>query len=95
MRIWYDISCDRYTENGVPSLWFVPKGNTAVEEYEEARTVDDIVKFINKKCGTNRDSDGQLTSQVHTHSLSLYLVYFQLRTNPSTKYFILVYHLRT
>lgn len=64
MNLVYSISCDRYTENGVPSLWFVPKGNTAVEEYEEARTVDDIVKFINDKRGTNRHSNGHLTSQV-------------------------------
>ncbi|KAJ4820807.1 Protein disulfide-isomerase 1 [Rhynchospora pubera] len=39
------------------------EGNTAVEEYEEGRTVEEIVEFINQKCGTNRDFDGQLTSR--------------------------------
>ncbi|KAJ4768102.1 Disulfide-isomerase-like protein [Rhynchospora pubera] len=54
---------EKYADNGYPSLWFIPKGNTAVEEYEEGRTVEEIVEFINQKCGTNRDFDGQLTSR--------------------------------
>ncbi|KAJ1687661.1 hypothetical protein LUZ63_019051 [Rhynchospora breviuscula] len=47
---------EKYADNGYPSLWFIPKGNTAVEEYEEGRTVEEIVELINQKCGTNRAS---------------------------------------
>jgi protein disulfide-isomerase A6 len=45
-------------------LKFFPKGNKAGEDYDGGRDLDDFVKFINEKCGTSRDSKGQLTSEV-------------------------------
>ncbi|KAG6531140.1 hypothetical protein ZIOFF_004914 [Zingiber officinale] len=37
--------------------------NKAGEDYEAERELDDFVKFINEKCGTSRDANGQLTFQ--------------------------------
>ncbi|MCH1922322.1 hypothetical protein L9G15_23235, partial [Shewanella sp. A3A] len=46
-----------------PTVKFFPKGNKAGEDYDGGREVDDFVKFINEKCGTSRDTKGQLTSE--------------------------------
>lgn len=54
----------RYGVSGFPTLKFFPKGNKAGEDYDGGRELDDFVKFINEKCGTSRDSKGQLTSEV-------------------------------
>jgi protein disulfide-isomerase A6 len=53
----------RYGVSGFPTLKFFPKGNKAGEDYDGGRELDDFVKFINEKCGTSRDSKGQLTSE--------------------------------
>ncbi|KAG6507317.1 hypothetical protein ZIOFF_032659 [Zingiber officinale] len=50
--------------SGYPTLKFFPKENKAGEDYEAERELDDFVKFINVKCGTSRDANGQLTFQV-------------------------------
>lgn len=41
---------------------FFPKNNKAGEDYDGGRDLDDFVTFINGKCGTSRDANGQLTS---------------------------------
>ncbi|RWW23266.1 hypothetical protein GW17_00012490 [Ensete ventricosum] len=53
---WYGVS-------GYPTLKFFPKGNKAGEDYDGGHDLDDFVKFLNEKCGTSRDANGQLTSQ--------------------------------
>ncbi|KAG6495765.1 hypothetical protein ZIOFF_043592 [Zingiber officinale] len=53
----------KYGVSGYPTLKFFPKENKAGEDYEAERELDDFVKFINQKCGTSRDANGQLTFQ--------------------------------
>ncbi|RRT57355.1 hypothetical protein B296_00036236, partial [Ensete ventricosum] len=55
--------CFRYGVSGYPTLKFFPKGNKAGEDYDGGHDLDDFVKFLNEKCGTSRDANGQLTSQ--------------------------------
>ncbi|XP_042467329.1 probable serine/threonine-protein kinase PBL21 [Zingiber officinale] len=64
---WYGVS-------GYPTLKFFPKENKAGEDYEAERELDDFVKFINVKCGTSRDANGQLTFQSVVVYDSYYLV---------------------
>ncbi|XP_061338419.1 probable protein disulfide-isomerase A6 isoform X2 [Gastrolobium bilobum] len=52
---------EKYDVSGFPTLKFFPKGNKAGEEYGGGRDLDDFVAFINEKCGTSRDGQGQLT----------------------------------
>ncbi|CAN6331480.1 unnamed protein product [Urochloa humidicola] len=54
---------EKYGVSGFPTLKFFPKGNKAGEDYDGGRDLDDFVKFINEKCGTSRDSKGQLSSE--------------------------------
>ncbi|KAF0926466.1 hypothetical protein E2562_025309 [Oryza meyeriana var. granulata] len=54
---------EKYGVSGFPTLKFFPKGNKAGEDYDGGRDLDDFIKFINEKCGTSRDSKGQLTSE--------------------------------
>ncbi|KAG2624763.1 hypothetical protein PVAP13_3KG173500 [Panicum virgatum] len=54
---------EKYGVSGFPTLKFFPKGNKAGEDYDGGRDLDDFVKFMNEKCGTSRDSKGQLTSE--------------------------------
>ncbi|KAL6627839.1 hypothetical protein ACP70R_031565 [Stipagrostis hirtigluma subsp. patula] len=54
---------EKYGVTGFPTLKFFPKGNKAGEEYDGGRDLGDFVKFINEKCGTSRDTKGQLTSE--------------------------------
>jgi protein disulfide-isomerase A6 len=54
---------EKYGVSGYPTLKFFPKGNKAGEDYDGGRELDDFVKFINEKCGTSRDTKGQLTSE--------------------------------
>lgn len=60
--------------SGFPTLKFFPKSNKAGEDYNGGRDVGDFVTFINEKCGTSRDGNGQLTSKVSTHAFSLLLI---------------------
>ncbi|KAG6472744.1 hypothetical protein ZIOFF_070221 [Zingiber officinale] len=66
---WYGVS-------GYPTLKFFPKENKAGEDYEAERELDDFVKFINVKCGTSRDANGQLTFQLQ--DIKLYTFYMEL-----------------
>ncbi|KVI11000.1 hypothetical protein Ccrd_010594 [Cynara cardunculus var. scolymus] len=52
---WYDIS-------GYPTMKLFPKDNKAGEVYQGDRDLDSLVAYINQKCGTSRDAQGQLTS---------------------------------
>ncbi|THG08840.1 hypothetical protein TEA_017866 [Camellia sinensis var. sinensis] len=54
---------EKYGVSGFPTLKFFPKSNKAGEDYDGGRDLDDFVNFINEKCGTSRDSKGQLTSK--------------------------------
>lgn len=54
----------RYGVSGYPTLKFFPKGSKAGEDYDGGRELNDFVTFINGKCGTSRDTNGHLTSQV-------------------------------
>lgn len=54
---------EKYGVTGFPTLKFFPKGNKAGEDYGGGRELGDFTKFINEKCGTNRDINGQLTSE--------------------------------
>ncbi|KAK1291642.1 hypothetical protein QJS10_CPB17g01151 [Acorus calamus] len=59
----YKDLAEKYGVSGYPTLKFFPKGNKAGEDYDGGRDLDDFITFINEKCGTSRDSKGQLTSQ--------------------------------
>ncbi|KAG6472837.1 hypothetical protein ZIOFF_070315 [Zingiber officinale] len=65
-----------YGISGYPTLKFFPKENKAGEDYEAERELDDFVKFINVKCGTSRDANGQLTFQLQ--DIKLYTFYMEL-----------------
>ena len=54
---------EKYGVTGFPTLKFFPKGNKAGEDYDGGRDLGDFTKFINEKCGTSRDTNGQLTSE--------------------------------
>ncbi|MCD7446487.1 Protein disulfide-isomerase-like 2-2 [Datura stramonium] len=55
---------EKYGVSGYPTLKFFPKGNKAGEDYDGGRDLNDFVNFINEKCGTSRDSNGQFTSKI-------------------------------
>ncbi|KAG1365286.1 Disulfide-isomerase-like protein [Cocos nucifera] len=59
----YKDLAEKYGVSGYPTLKFFPKGNKAGGDYDGGRDLDEFVKFINEKCGTSRDTKGQLTSQ--------------------------------
>ncbi|PPR99171.1 hypothetical protein GOBAR_AA21491 [Gossypium barbadense] len=54
---------EKYEVCGLPTLKLFSKGNKAGEDYNGDRDLDDLVNFINEKCGTNRDAKGQLNSK--------------------------------
>ena len=43
---------ERFGIKGFPTLKFFPKGETKPEDYEEGRSEDAIIGFVNKKAGT-------------------------------------------
>ncbi|CAN1352984.1 Probable protein disulfide-isomerase A6 [Linum perenne] len=59
----YKDLAEKYGVSGFPTLKFFPKGNKAGEDYDGGRDLEDFVTFINEKCGTSRDGNGQLTSK--------------------------------
>jgi protein disulfide-isomerase A6 len=50
----------RYDVGGYPTLKFFPAGASEPEAYEEARELEAMVGFVNKKTGTMRLPDGGL-----------------------------------
>ncbi|KAK4406742.1 putative protein disulfide-isomerase A6, partial [Sesamum angolense] len=62
----YKDLAEKHGVSGYPTLKFFPKNNKAGEDYDGGRDLDDFVTFINEKCGTNRDANGQLTSKVYS-----------------------------
>ncbi|GAB4855640.1 hypothetical protein Ancab_024261 [Ancistrocladus abbreviatus] len=62
----YKDLAEKYGVSGYPTLKFFPKGNKDGEEYEGGRDLNDFISFLNEKCGTSRDANGQLTSKAGT-----------------------------
>ncbi|KAJ4797017.1 Disulfide-isomerase [Rhynchospora pubera] len=52
-----------YGVKKIPTVKFFSKENKEGELYEGEREIDDVIEFVNEKCGTSRDSEGQLTSE--------------------------------
>ncbi|TKY61559.1 disulfide-isomerase A6 [Spatholobus suberectus] len=59
----YKDLAEKYGVSGYPTLKFFPKSNKDGEDYGGGQDLDDFVAFINEKCGTYRDGQGQLTSK--------------------------------
>ncbi|XP_024967970.1 probable protein disulfide-isomerase A6 [Cynara cardunculus var. scolymus] len=53
---------EKYDISGYPTMKLFPKDNKAGEVYQGDRDLDSLVAYINQKCGTSRDAQGQLTS---------------------------------
>ncbi|GAB2218672.1 hypothetical protein Droror1_Dr00001899 [Drosera rotundifolia] len=54
---------EKYGVSGFPTIKFFPKDNKDGEDYEGGRDLEDFVKFLNEKSGTNRDAKGKLNSE--------------------------------
>ena len=52
----------RYTINGTPTLLFFNKGSTSATKLKDLRTEQEILDFINHKCGTHRVIGGGFES---------------------------------
>jgi protein disulfide-isomerase A6 len=52
--------CEKFGVSGYPTLKWFPKGGADVVEYEGGRTVQDIVDFVDNRCGLQRAIDGRL-----------------------------------
>ncbi|KAB1200699.1 putative protein disulfide-isomerase A6 [Morella rubra] len=77
---------EKYGVSGYPTLKFFPKSNKGGEEYEGGRDLEDFVAFINEKCGTSRDGNGQLTSKAGiVASLDALVKDFLAATNEEKK----------
>jgi protein disulfide-isomerase A6 len=53
---------NKFGVSGYPTLKFFPAGSAVPVDYNEARELEDLVKFINTNAGTFRNADGSLTS---------------------------------
>jgi protein disulfide-isomerase A6 len=53
----------KYDVSGFPTLKWFPKDNKAGTDYNSGRDLEDFVKFINEKVGTQRLSSGLLNEQ--------------------------------
>jgi len=45
---------ERFGVSGFPTLKFFPKGSTDPEDYEQGRTAEEVVTYINEKAGTEQ-----------------------------------------
>jgi len=54
----------KYEIQGFPTLKFFPKGQSEPVEYQDGRTEEDLVKFLNEKCGAQRKVGGGLNEKV-------------------------------
>ncbi|KAL3625668.1 hypothetical protein CASFOL_030522 [Castilleja foliolosa] len=57
-----NLHVELYGVSGYPTLKFFPK-NEAGADYDGGRDLEDFVTFINEKCGTSRDANGQPNSK--------------------------------
>eukprot|EP00246_Nothoceros_aenigmaticus_P003989 TRINITY_DN15252_c0_g2_i1.p1 TRINITY_DN15252_c0_g2~~TRINITY_DN15252_c0_g2_i1.p1 ORF type:complete len:370 (+),score=66.71 TRINITY_DN15252_c0_g2_i1:118-1227(+) len=51
---------EKYGVSGYPSLKWFPKSNKEGEDYNDGRSLEDFVSFINSKAGTGRTTSGGL-----------------------------------
>ncbi|KAF8806958.1 disulfide isomerase [Phlegmacium glaucopus] len=58
----------KYGVSGFPTIKFFSKDNKEPEDYEGGRTEDDIVAFLNEKCGTHRAVGGGLNDKAGRHA---------------------------
>lgn len=54
----------RYGVASYPTIKFFPRGGKEVESYEEARSEQAFVTFLNERCGTYRAVGGGLNDEV-------------------------------
>ena len=54
----------KYDVSGFPTLRFFSKSNKKPEDYNGERNEEEIVAYLNKKCGTSRAVGGSLNDQV-------------------------------
>lgn len=59
---------EKYGVTSFPTIKFFSKDNKEPEEYEGGRTEDDIVAYLNEKCGTHRAVGGGLNDQAGRHA---------------------------
>lgn len=52
---------ERYGVSGFPTIKFFPRDSDEAEEYNEGRSEQDFIDFLNEKCKTNRKSGGGIT----------------------------------
>jgi len=53
----------KYGVTGFPTIKFFPKDNKNGEDYEEGRTEEDFINYLNKKCNTHRTIGGDLDTE--------------------------------
>lgn len=58
----------RYDIQGFPTLKFFPEGQTEPIDYQGGRSEEDLVKFLNEKCQTQRKVGGGLNEKVSLES---------------------------
>lgn len=54
----------RYNVETIPKFIFFSKDNKDGEDVPGKPTLESLLNFVNDKCGTSRDGEGQLTSNV-------------------------------
>ena len=60
---------ERYEIGSFPTIKFFPKDNKEGEAYNGGRTEEDLVNFLNERCGTQRAVGGGLNAQVRSSYL--------------------------
>ncbi|KAI3752580.1 hypothetical protein L2E82_24614 [Cichorium intybus] len=58
----YKKQIEMYNVQNIPRVMMFSKDNKDGENYLGKRNLEDLVNFVNEKCGTNRDGEGQLNS---------------------------------
>ncbi|XP_065915542.1 uncharacterized protein [Dysidea avara] len=53
----------RYGVSGYPTIKFFPKDNKDGVDYSGGRSLDDFIKYLNEKCGTDRVAGGKLSAK--------------------------------
>ena len=56
---------EKYGVKGFPTIKFFPKGEDKTPiDYDKGRSEEDLVKYLNEKCGTERQVGGGLNEKV-------------------------------